>query len=110
VSGYYQKQRELFIDKIIIEVENNKEWKCDDLFIDSTYFKLKLSLKDNLSSSKHISLKDMTDSTYVIKKEIKPAKDCPNPNGDSVQCYGRTKKGHRCKRITTNIYGRCWQH
>ncbi len=26
------------------------------------------------------------------------------------QCSGRTKKGHRCRRMTTDLSGRCWQH
>lgn len=28
----------------------------------------------------------------------------------SVQCSGRTQEGHRCKRMTTNCSGRCYQH
>lgn len=28
----------------------------------------------------------------------------------SVQCSGKTKKGLRCKRMTTNSNGRCYQH
>ncbi|WP_211223388.1 hypothetical protein [Flavobacterium soli] len=28
----------------------------------------------------------------------------------SVQCSGKTKKGIRCKRKTTNTNGRCYQH
>jgi hypothetical protein len=28
----------------------------------------------------------------------------------SVQCSGTTKEGKRCKRMTTNSNGRCWQH
>ena len=28
----------------------------------------------------------------------------------SVQCSASTQKGGRCKRITTNCSGRCWQH
>ncbi|MDR6969007.1 hypothetical protein J2X31_003033 [Flavobacterium arsenatis] len=28
----------------------------------------------------------------------------------SVQCSGKTKKGARCKRMTTNGNGRCYQH
>lgn len=28
----------------------------------------------------------------------------------SVQCSAYTKKGNRCKRMTTNPNGRCWQH
>lgn len=28
----------------------------------------------------------------------------------AVQCSGTTQKGARCKRTTTNLNGRCWQH
>lgn len=28
----------------------------------------------------------------------------------AVQCSGRTKKGTRCKRMTTDQSGRCYQH
>ena len=28
----------------------------------------------------------------------------------AVQCSGTTKKGDRCKRTTTSLNGRCWQH
>lgn len=28
----------------------------------------------------------------------------------SVQCTALTKKGTRCKRMTKNVSGRCWQH
>jgi hypothetical protein len=31
-------------------------------------------------------------------------------NCESVQCSGVTKKGHRCKNITTNCNGRCHHH
>jgi hypothetical protein len=31
-------------------------------------------------------------------------------NSERVQCSGTTKKGNRCKRMTTNKNGRCFQH
>ena len=31
-------------------------------------------------------------------------------NSSSVQCSGITKSGNRCKRMTTNANGRCYQH
>ena len=33
-----------------------------------------------------------------------------NRTSVSVQCSGTTKKGNRCKRMTTNKNGRCFQH
>ena len=33
-----------------------------------------------------------------------------NSRSQSVQCSGKTKKGLRCKRVTTNTNGRCYQH
>lgn len=33
-----------------------------------------------------------------------------NPNGNSVQCIATTQAGSRCKRKTTNLNARCWQH
>ena len=32
------------------------------------------------------------------------------PASTSVQCSGTTKKGNRCKRMTTSANGRCYQH
>lgn len=31
-------------------------------------------------------------------------------SSESVQCSGRTQAGNRCKRMTTNANGRCYQH
>lgn len=33
-----------------------------------------------------------------------------NPNRNSVQCIAKTQAGSRCKRMTTNLNARCWQH
>jgi hypothetical protein len=50
---------------------------------------------------------------------LPPAKAAPigdNGTGSSVvastavQCSGTTKKGERCKRMTKNASGRCYQH
>lgn len=34
----------------------------------------------------------------------------PSTRSAAVQCSGTTKKGTRCKRMTTNASGRCYQH
>lgn len=46
---------------------------------------------------------DITPRTPV--QEASPAKATT-----SSQCTARTKAGNRCKRMTTNANGRCWQH
>lgn len=44
--------------------------------------------------------------TYVPAKKTAPTKS----RSTSVQCSGRTQAGARCKRMTTNSNGRCYQH
>lgn len=39
-----------------------------------------------------------------------PSHSSSSYSGESVQCSGTTKKGARCRRMTTNPSGRCWQH
>jgi endonuclease G len=44
-------------------------------------------------------------------EENKEQSDEPTKNNsDSVQCTGTTKSGSRCKRMTSNPGGRCYQH
>ncbi len=33
-----------------------------------------------------------------------------NENEEKVQCSATTKSGNRCKRMTKNPNGKCWQH
>lgn len=44
--------------------------------------------------------------TEKVEQEVKPTRSYSS----SVQCNGRTKKGRRCKRMTTSENGYCWQH
>ncbi|MFY8171328.1 MAG: DNA/RNA non-specific endonuclease, partial [Sphingobacteriaceae bacterium] len=62
-------------------------------------------------------LKDQEE--YLIEKELcincwswKIQKNSAEKNKAtvSVQCSGITKAGNRCKRMTTNASGRCYQH
>ncbi|MDN5205442.1 hypothetical protein QQ008_28915 [Fulvivirgaceae bacterium BMA10] len=46
-------------------------------------------------------------TTQPGQKQNTPSK---SSKAKSVQCSGNTKAGNRCKRMTTNTNGRCWQH
>jgi hypothetical protein len=52
--------------------------------------------------------------TSCQKEEIEaPAsstKSSCEPNCQSVQCYGTTQSGARCKNMTKNCCGFCYQH
>lgn len=47
-----------------------------------------------------------TKNNFVDKPSIGESRS----SSSSVQCSGRTKKGSRCKRMTSNSSGRCYQH
>lgn len=57
-------------------------------------------------------------SSGVLYKQGKPlttsqestTTTSPSGGSSSTQCSGTTKSGQRCKRMTTNSNGRCWQH
>lgn len=55
----------------------------------------------NISASSSIS---------ILKKSSSGGNGGSGNLSKAVQCSGRTKKGRRCSRMTTNINGRCWQH
>lgn len=78
-------------------------------------------------SSRSIELKQAIDAGYQGCKVCKPIASNSSTNTSqnavpqtyysqnnsstsSVQCSGRTKKGLRCKRMTTSSSGRCYQH
>jgi hypothetical protein len=47
--------------------------------------------------------------TKIIR--LTPAEEAPQKNVTAPsQCTARTKAGTRCKRMTTNANGLCWQH
>ncbi len=58
---------------------------------------------------------DLIEKTLCIKcwswKNIKTTSEKnENKATETVQCSGTTKSGNRCKRMTTNSSGRCYQH
>lgn len=81
------------------------------------------------NSSRNIDIKDALDAGYQACKVCKPEtynssnRSSQNfvsqtnynygnssSSSTSVQCSGKTQKGLRCKRMTTNSSGRCYQH
>lgn len=77
-------------------------------------------------SSSNIDLEEALRLSYEACKVCKPPKsastsknvvsqknnnvDSSSSNTKSVQCSGKTKKGVRCKRMTTISSKRCYQH
>lgn len=73
-----------------------------------------------------MELKEAIESRYEACKVCKPPtqnnqsaqnfapstvnKTQNSSSSSSVQCSGTTQKGNRCKRMTTNSSGRCYQH
>jgi endonuclease G len=54
----------------------------------------------------HESQMSNTDKTVPIT----PSSETKSKSSSSVQCAGTTKKGARCRNITTNASGRCYLH
>lgn len=48
--------------------------------------------------------------TDTVRHEHKQTQVPVQQNVTSRQCSATTKAGTRCKRMTTNANGRCWQH
>lgn len=57
------------------------------------------------SVSSYASPSPSSSSTRSSSGSYKSSSSCP-----TVQCSGRTKKGARCKNMTTNCSGRCYLH
>jgi endonuclease G len=65
----------------------------------------------NLSGYCHLHEKQVNGNTpNNNNQEIKSTGRKPTKSSTSVQCTGTTKSGARCKRMTTNSNGRCYQH
>jgi len=66
------------------------------------------------SSSTPIDLSDAASKGFSPYKVCKPSKldniTTENEFQEKVQCSETTKKGTRCKRMTKNSNGKCWQH
>jgi hypothetical protein len=46
---------------------------------------------------------------FACSKDSSSSNNC-DPNCSSVQCSSQTQSGARCKNMTTNCCGRCYQH
>jgi len=75
------------------EIATTETGKKVMLFDDGTY--------------KVISSNQLKTETYINSVSSESNSES---NSERVQCSGITKKGTRCKRMTTNKNGRCFQH
>ena len=48
--------------------------------------------------------------TSVVRRHVKHHTKHHVSRKNTVQCSAFTKSGKRCRRMTTNANGRCWQH
>jgi hypothetical protein len=73
--------------------------------------KIAIDLSDAISQG-YNACKVCKPSQSVSKKsEVKEEKASDyDRNAISSQCTATTKKGSRCKRMTTSSNGKCWQH
>lgn len=62
--------------------------------------------RSNTNNTQNQSGQQKTDTTKVQKQNTQPIKT----QTKLVQCSAITKAGTRCKRMTSNPNGRCWQH
>jgi uncharacterized beta-barrel protein YwiB (DUF1934 family) len=53
-----------------------------------------------------------TKQSVIKPNTISPesSKTTPSKKSEASQCTGKTKAGNRCKRMTKNANGRCYQH
>ena len=70
---------------------------------------LEEALKNGYGACK-VCKPDIANSVNSADNGILTAKTYAPKKSQSVQCSGKTKKGLRCKRITTASNGRCYQH
>lgn len=108
----------LGITSLFAQVNSNKVWvksyyKSDGTYVSGHYRTApNKTNKDNYTTKPNYNPHTGTKGT--VKPDNKPYYKYPiknNPSSTSTkQCYGTTLKGVRCRRKTTNVNGRCYQH
>lgn len=89
---------------------DTKKTALRHVYSGSTLINLKM-LEDGYaaaSGTKHSLAKTFSEAHDAAKSAHRGAH--ATERSESVQCSATTKKGTRCKRTTTNLSGRCWQH
>lgn len=72
---------------------------CKNKTLNLSGFCFKHENQNSTDNTNNNNPKSTSDSDYTVKN-----------NNASVQCSATTKSGKRCKRMTTNSNGRCFQH
>lgn len=90
---------------LIVEVKDNK--LIDISFPEEHYDQSEIRSTEIPKDGKFTVV---SQSGNVYKIEMKgPAEECLNAV-NMLQCKGKSKDGQRCKRLTSNKSGFCWQH
>ena len=96
--------RYLYIDTILI----NRQMIADEYALPSS---LNHSRREEFQSLYTVRTAERkTREAAASVDQSKKASSSSSSESTSVQCSARTKKGARCKRMTTNASGKCWQH
>ena len=83
--------------------------KDNPALIDSVTVKVSATIPKQLQMTKEKG-KNVSSSGYRGSKVNNSSRNISTQQTTVVRCSGRTKKGYRCSRMTTNSSGRCWQH
>lgn len=87
---------------------------CNKFFICTKDYTVKSALVDELVKGERSLCGECKDKHFTSKPANEKKKNNYNNSSDSkggsVQCSGTTQKNTRCKRMTTNPSGRCYQH
>jgi hypothetical protein len=90
---------------LIVEIKDNK--LIDISFPEEHYDQSEIKPIEIPKDGKFTAV---SQSGNVYKVEMKgPAEECLNAV-NMLQCKGKSKDGQRCKRLTSNKSGFCWQH
>jgi uncharacterized membrane protein YhiD involved in acid resistance len=92
--------------------ETKKETKMDKKESKMDKKESKMDKKESKMDKKESKMdkKDSKMDKKESKMDKKESKMDKKESGASVQCSAKTKEGDRCKRMTTDKSGLCWQH
>ena len=91
---------------LVVEVQENHLIKLEfiDGHLDADHF-----TPPSIDANGKCSFVNDKGYNYEVQL-LGPEGDCGKYMSEEKQCSGRTKSGDRCKRMTTDPSGKCWQH
>jgi len=104
-----------YINEVCIKSTNEIERFKEELILTNKKKKSKSNINSNISSSTNsknanLEIKQKTKSNYYNSSISSYRKSSSSYKSSTTQCYGRTKKGSRCKNKTKSSSGRCHLH